>query len=174
MRWLALLFEYENMFVAGRNSGEVWYSRPSELVSPRRDLQKQVRVALELLLRRKLLFWVRHYLAQARDARLSENAWESWHVAPVLVQARNFTFRRWTSPLGDGLSRLGEEGSPKRAYESLPAPLSWSCLSESLPPKWGHSSRLSEGSWLERDLLQVTLFFLRLVNRSVWFMIYSI
>jgi len=27
-----------NVFVVERNSGEVWYTRPSEPVSPRRDL----------------------------------------------------------------------------------------------------------------------------------------
>jgi len=65
-----------DMTVAGRNTGEVRHTRPSEPVSPRRDLQEQTRAALELLLKRKLLFWARYYLAQARDARLSEDAWE--------------------------------------------------------------------------------------------------
>jgi len=46
MRWLVSLFGHENMFVAGRNNGKVRYSRPSEPISPRRDLQKQVRAAL--------------------------------------------------------------------------------------------------------------------------------
>jgi len=90
------------MSVAGRNSGEVWYSRPSKLVSLRRDLQEQVRAALELSLRRKLLFWARHYFVQARDAHLSEKVWEPWHVAPVLAQARNLTFRRGVVSLRRG------------------------------------------------------------------------
>jgi len=38
MRWLVSLFGHENMFVVGRNSGKVRHSRPSEPVSPRRDL----------------------------------------------------------------------------------------------------------------------------------------
>ncbi|QCD99791.1 hypothetical protein DEO72_LG7g1077 [Vigna unguiculata] len=62
------------MIVTGRNSGEVRHTRPSEPISPRRDLQEQIRATLELSLRRKLLFSARHYLAQARDARLSEDA----------------------------------------------------------------------------------------------------
>jgi len=87
--WLScmLLWMYElvsifvwvwNMNVVGRKSGEVRHTRPSEPVSPRRDLQEQIKAALELSLRRKPLFWARHYLAQARDARLSEDAWELW------------------------------------------------------------------------------------------------
>jgi len=91
------------VFVAEKNSGKVWYTRPSEPVSPRRDLHEQARAALELLLRRKLLFWARHHLAQARDARLSEHAWKPWHVASVLAQARNLTF-------GRGVVSLKREG----------------------------------------------------------------
>ncbi|QCD96777.1 hypothetical protein DEO72_LG6g1487 [Vigna unguiculata] len=108
--------------------GEVRHSRPSEPVSLRRDLQKQVRAALELSLRRKLFpseephLWVRDCLAQARRARLS------------------------------------------KPCESLPASLSRSRRSESPPPKRGHSSRMSEGSWLERDSLRVALFFLVWLN----------
>jgi len=40
MEWLSLLFGYENMSMAGRNSGEVRHTRLSEPVSPRRDLQE--------------------------------------------------------------------------------------------------------------------------------------
>ncbi|QCD79500.1 hypothetical protein DEO72_LG1g3142 [Vigna unguiculata] len=43
-------------------------------------------------------------------------------------------------------------------YESLPVSPSRSRLSESPPPERGHSSRLSEDSWLERDSLRVALF----------------
>jgi len=42
----------------------------------------------------ELLFWARHYLAQATDARLSENAWKPWCATVVLAQARNLTFGR--------------------------------------------------------------------------------
>jgi len=66
------------MTATGRNNGEARHTHPSEPVSPRQDLQGQIRAALELSLRRKLFFWARHYLAQARDARLSEDAWELW------------------------------------------------------------------------------------------------
>jgi len=48
--------------------------------------------------------------------------------------------------------------SPKQAVAKLPSPLSQSRLIESLQLKRGHPSRQSEGFWLERDLLQATLF----------------
>ncbi|QCD86162.1 hypothetical protein DEO72_LG3g683 [Vigna unguiculata] len=49
--------------------------------------------------------------------------------------------------------------------QNLPWPLSLSRLSKSLQLKREHPSRLSEGFWLERDVLQVTLFFL------TWFLL---
>ncbi|QCD86103.1 hypothetical protein DEO72_LG3g624 [Vigna unguiculata] len=67
----------------------------------------------------------------------------------ALAQAKALVLSEALSRSGErreGLSRSGEEGSPKRACESLPMPLSRSRLSEGLPPKQGHSSRLSEGS----------------------------
>jgi len=50
----------------------------------------------------ELLFWARHYLAQARNARLSENVWEPWCVVVVLAQARNLTFGRGVVSLRRG------------------------------------------------------------------------
>jgi len=40
MCWLELLFGYENMAVAGWPVGETCYSRPSDSISPRRELQR--------------------------------------------------------------------------------------------------------------------------------------
>jgi len=81
MRWLVSLFGHENMFVAGRNSGEVRHSRPSEPVSPRRDLQEQARAAIELSLRRKLLFWASHHLVELqrcmKSSMCSGNGWRN-------------------------------------------------------------------------------------------------
>jgi len=48
----------------------------------------------------ELLFWARHYLAQARDIRLCKNAWEPVCAAVVLAQAR-------------GSLAQAREGSPK-------------------------------------------------------------
>jgi len=76
-------------------------SRPSEPASPKRDSQKHAKSTFELSLRRKALVWVRWHLVQAREARLSDNAWRTWHVAAVF------------SP-GEGWPRSGEKGSPKR------------------------------------------------------------
>ena len=50
----------------------------------------------------ELLFWARHYLGQARDARLSENAWKPWCVAAFLAQANNLTFGRGVVSLRRG------------------------------------------------------------------------
>jgi len=67
----------KNMAVVGWTVGETCYSRPSDPISPRRDLQRDKRqLALKLSLRRRVLVWAKYHLAQARDAHLSENAWE--------------------------------------------------------------------------------------------------
>jgi len=140
------------MNVAGRKSGEVRHTRPSEPVSPRPDLQEQIRAALELSLRRKPLFWVRYYLAQARDARLSEDAWELWACCSCFSPGEELHL--WAR----GCLAQGRRVRLSEPCESLLMPLSRSRLSEGPQPKRGHSFGLSEDSWLERDLLQVVLF----------------
>ncbi|QCE15068.1 hypothetical protein DEO72_LG11g2076 [Vigna unguiculata] len=72
--------------------------------------------------------------------------------SPVLTPFQGEIVARSDTLAQASLSCLGEtyrnrrEGSPKRACEGFLAPLSRSRLSKSLPPKRGHSSRLSEGS----------------------------
>jgi len=141
-----------NMNVVGRNSGEVWHTRPSEPVSPRRHLQEQIRATLELSLRQKPLFWARHYLAQARDARLREDTWELWACCSCFSPGEEPHLWARGCRAQVRRARLSEP------CESLPMPLSRSRLSKGPPPKRGHSSRLSEDSWLEQDLLRVVLF----------------
>jgi len=67
--------------------------------------------------------------------------------------------RRVNCVLSERPSRSGEMTSSKRAFAKLPGLLTQSRLSESLLLERGHSPRLSEGLWLERDPLQVVLFF---------------
>jgi len=100
----------------------------------------------------ELLFWARHYLTQARDVCLCENAWKPWCAAAVLAQARNPTFGRGVVSLRRGKARLS------KCAKSLLGPLSRSCLSESLQLERRDSSRLSEGFRLKRDPLQASLF----------------
>ena len=118
-----------------------WCSRPSEPVSPKRELQKQARFTLELSLRQKALIWARWRLAQARGARLSENAWGPWHVAAVLAQVRNLTFGRGVASLTVGLSENAWGHWHVVAVSPKRGPVAWA----------KEPFRLSEGSWLERD-----------------------
>ncbi|QCE10963.1 hypothetical protein DEO72_LG10g2196 [Vigna unguiculata] len=97
------------------NSGETCYSRPSETDSPRRDMQKQAKVTLELSLRRRAIV-------------LSEAL--SWRI---------------TSPLGEGWSRSGEEGSPQRACEKPPRAFVVISPKRGLQLERGNSSCLNEG-----------------------------
>jgi len=46
------------------------------------------RLALELLLRRRAFVWARHHLAQAREARLSEDEWGFEVCAVGVAQVR--------------------------------------------------------------------------------------
>ncbi|QCE10566.1 hypothetical protein DEO72_LG10g1796 [Vigna unguiculata] len=94
------------MTVAGRNSGKVRHTRPSEPVSPRRDL---------------------HYLAHARDARQARTRECSGHVAPVLAQARGCLAQARRTLLSEpyeslpmplSQSRLSEGPPPKRGHSS--------------------------------------------------------
>ncbi|QCE03281.1 hypothetical protein DEO72_LG8g1305 [Vigna unguiculata] len=84
----------------------------------------------------------------------------------VLAQEVSLEYspRRMTWVLSERPSRLGEMASPKRAFAKLPGSLTQSRLSESLLLERGHSPRLSEGLWLERDSLRDALFF------SVWWL----
>jgi len=68
-----------------------------------------------------------------------------------LAQARDLTVGREVVSLRRGRARLSE---PARTSQHW----SRSRLSEGLPPKREHPSRLSEGSWLEQDPLQVVCF----------------
>jgi len=119
------------------NNGETWRFRPSDIVSPRWDLQKQARFVLELSLRRRALVWARWHLAQARGARLSENAWEPWYVTALLPQARNLTFGRElaksprvtvaVSPKRESTAWARALLSPKRGLPTWAKPSSGSC-----------------------------------------------
>jgi len=174
-----LLFRCENVAIAGRIVArsvaltQARLTRPGETCRNKPGLPSNSRSGEELL------FWAGHYLTQARDARLSENAREPWYPAAFLDQARNLTFRRGTSPLGEGWPCLGAQARRARLSEcakNLPGPLLRSRLSESLQLERGDSSRLSEGFWLERDLLQATLF-LHLVDMDClvdWFTLFKV
>jgi len=83
---LALLFGYENIYMwqgetVARSDTltQANLSRLGETCRNRPGLHSSSRSG------EKLLFWVRHYLAHTKDARLSENAWKPWYVAPVLA-----------------------------------------------------------------------------------------
>jgi len=76
-----LLWEYKTSWYVVWNCGCDWCreivarnacSRPSEPVSPRRDLQRQPRSTLELSLKRRALVWARH-LAQERARCLTRS-----------------------------------------------------------------------------------------------------
>jgi len=61
------------MCFARVNSGETWYFRPDEPVSPKREYQKLFpRTCASCRSDDELMFWARVQLAQARRSRLSE------------------------------------------------------------------------------------------------------
>jgi len=131
------------------NSGKVSYSRPSDADSLKRDLQKQTRVTFELSLMRRALV-----LSEA-PSRSGERCSLKRERVGVLVccccPSPGEEPHLW--------ARVGLSHKPLGEYaKNLPWPLSRSRLSESLQLEREHSSRLSEGFWLERDPLQATLF----------------
>jgi len=77
------------------NSGETRHSRPGE------TCRNRPKLVLELSRRRRVFVWARHHLAQAREARLSEDAWGLKVCAAWVAQARRIF-------LGEGYSRSGE------------------------------------------------------------------
>jgi len=84
----------------------------------------------------------------------------------VLAQEFSLEYSPWRvdGVLSESPSRSSEMDSPKRAFTKLPGSLTQSHLSESLLLERGHSPRLSEGLWLERDPLRGAMFF------SVWWL----
>jgi len=85
---LVLLFGCETVAAAGRTVArpvalaQARLSRPGETCRSRPGLHSNSCSS------GKLLFWVRHYLAQARDSRLSENVWGPWCATAILAQAK--------------------------------------------------------------------------------------
>ena len=78
----------------------------------------------------------------------------------VLTQdfSLEYSPRRVDGVLCESPSRSGAMASPKRAFAKLPGSSTQSSLSESLLLERGHSPRLSECLWLERDPLRDALF----------------
>ncbi|QCD95707.1 hypothetical protein DEO72_LG6g402 [Vigna unguiculata] len=112
-------------------------------------------------------------LAQATLSRLGETCrGQTLARARALAQAEGLS-------LSEALSRSGERHSSKRECVGAQGPLSRSGLSEGLSLKRGNSSHLSEGFWLERDVLWAALFsplsmrrdsiLTKLVNEMAWF-----
>ena len=99
---LGLLVGCECVAVAERTVARHITLAQARLTRPGETCKNRPGLPLNSCSGRELLFWARHYLAQARDARLSENAWKPWCVAAILAQARNLTFGRGVVSLKRG------------------------------------------------------------------------
>ena len=133
-----------------RNSGEICHSRLSETNSPRRDLQEQTRGFTNSRRWRALV--LSEALSRSGESHSPKRGgMKALGRCCGLAQARDLTIRREVVSLRRGRARLSE---PARTSQHW----SRSRLSEGLPPKREHPSRLSEGSWLEQDPLQVVCF----------------
>jgi len=87
----------------------------AQATRPRPDetCRDKPRLALELSLKRRAFVWARHHLAQAREARLSENEWGFEVCVAGVAQARELFF--WAR---DMLAQASS-GSLKRESASL-------------------------------------------------------
>ena len=95
------------MWLCRENRGEIWYSHPSEPVSPRRDLQKQARSILKLSLRRRTLV-LSEVLYRSSERR-----------SPKRERVGALACCCSLSP-DEGWPRSSEEGSSKRAFTKPP------------------------------------------------------
>ena len=129
------------------NSGETCYSRPSETDSPRQDVQKQARVILELSLRRRALVLSEAPSRSGERRSLKRERMEAMVCCCYLSPGEEHHL--WAK---GGLTQV-RRARLSECAKNLSGPLSRSRLSEGLQLKRGHSSRLSEGFWLERDPL---------------------
>ena len=73
-----------------------------ECASPKREPVSVGRLCLSISLRREALYWVKEYLAQARDPRLGENSMDDGLCL-------NSPPRRGILVLGEGWSRPSEK-----------------------------------------------------------------
>jgi len=109
--------------LARESSGEHWFSRPSEHVSPRRDYRELGWIfCARYRLSDAFPFWASHILAQARRARLSERAQEA--TVPVFEPSLRRRGLAWAR-----VSRLSETLQPERGvgrdnvmFDSFPWP----------------------------------------------------
>jgi len=122
------------------NSGETWCFRPSEPVSPMRDLQEHARFVLELSLRQRAL------VLSGVTSRPRERG--SPKRERVGALACRCTFGLGEEPHLWAMGGLAQASWSRLSEHSknLSGPLSRSRLSESLQLEQGHSSRMSEDS----------------------------